>query len=85
MPRPGITPAESCIYFRHPAILCCPSCTPTATAEPSILRPGAVDDRPPDGASLTGSGLAPWEQTIFIDHYFAECVLLGGAHASRPA
>lgn len=30
-------------------------------------------------ASLKGSGLAPWKQAMYIDHYFAECVLVGGA------
>ncbi len=30
-------------------------------------------------ASLKGSGLAPWKQAIYIDHYFAECVRVGGA------
>lgn len=29
--------------------------------------------------TVKGSGLAPWKQTMFIDHYFAECVLVGGA------
>ena len=29
--------------------------------------------------SLRGAGLDRWKQTIYIDHYFAECVLVGGA------
>lgn len=30
-------------------------------------------------ASLKGSGIAPWKQAMYIDHYFSECVLIGGA------
>jgi hypothetical protein len=30
-------------------------------------------------ASIKGSGLDPWRQAMYIDHYFAECVLVGGA------
>lgn len=30
-------------------------------------------------ASLKGSGIAPWKQAMYIDHYFSECVLVGGA------
>lgn len=30
-------------------------------------------------ASLKGSGLSPWKQAMYVDHYFAECVLVGGA------
>lgn len=29
--------------------------------------------------TLRGAGLDQWKQTIYIDHYFAECVLVGGA------
>ncbi len=29
--------------------------------------------------SLKGTGLSPWRQAMYIDHYFAECVLVGGA------
>jgi adenosylcobalamin-dependent ribonucleoside-triphosphate reductase len=37
-------------------------------------------------ASLKGSGIAPWRQAMYIDHYFAECVLVGGARrAARMA
>lgn len=35
-------------------------------------------------ASLKGSGLAPWKQAMYIDHYFAECVLVGGARRCLP-
>jgi adenosylcobalamin-dependent ribonucleoside-triphosphate reductase len=30
-------------------------------------------------ASIKGSGMDPWKQSIYIDHYFSECVLIGGA------
>lgn len=30
-------------------------------------------------SSLKGSGIAPWKQAMYIDHYFSECVLVGGA------
>ena len=30
-------------------------------------------------ASLKGAGLANWKQAMYLDHYFAECVLVGGA------
>lgn len=30
-------------------------------------------------ASIKGAGLEPWLQALFVDHYFAECVLVGGA------
>lgn len=30
-------------------------------------------------ATIKGAGLARWKQAIYIDHYFAECVLVGGA------
>ena len=33
-------------------------------------------------ASVIGAGLAPWLQTLYIDHYLAECVLVGGARRS---
>lgn len=37
-------------------------------------------------AHVKGSGMAPWMCTIFIDHYLAECVLVGGARrAARMA
>ena len=51
---------------------------------------GGMQDRPASGpvplmnafvkaSSLKGSGLAPWKQAMYVDHYFAECVLVGGA------
>lgn len=37
-------------------------------------------------ATLKGGGLPPWLQAMYIDHYFAECVLVGGARrAARMA
>lgn len=30
-------------------------------------------------ASLKGSGLPLWKQAMYVDHYFSECVLVGGA------
>lgn len=32
--------------------------------------------------SIKYSGLQPWEQAMWIDHYLAECVLVGGARRS---
>lgn len=58
---------------------------------------GGMQDRPASGpvplmnafakaASLRGAGLSPWLQAMYIDHYFAECVLVGGARrAARIA
>jgi hypothetical protein len=51
---------------------------------------GGMQNRPASGpvalmnafnkaASLKGSGLARWRQAMYVDHYFAECVLVGGA------
>ena len=37
-------------------------------------------------ATIKNAGLAPWRQTIFVDHYLSECVLVGGARrAARIA
>lgn len=33
-------------------------------------------------ATVKGAGMSPWKQAIFIDHYLAECVLVGGARRS---
>jgi adenosylcobalamin-dependent ribonucleoside-triphosphate reductase len=33
-------------------------------------------------ATLKGAGLERWRQAIYLDHYFAECVLVGGARRS---
>jgi ribonucleoside-triphosphate reductase (formate) len=51
---------------------------------------GGMQNRPASGpvalinafnkaASIKGSGLAMWKQAMYVDHYFAECVLVGGA------
>lgn len=51
---------------------------------------GGMQDRPASGpvalmdafhkaASLKGASLSPWKQAMYLDHYFAECVLVGGA------
>ena len=61
----------------------------------SNIRPkgspiGGMQNRPASGpvalinafnkaASLKGSGLERWRQAMYVDHYFAECVLVGGA------
>lgn len=37
-------------------------------------------------ATLKGSNLEPYQQAMYVDHYFAECVLVGGARrAARMA
>lgn len=57
-------------------------------AKGSLIR--GMQDRPASGpvplmnaflkaSSLKGSGLKPWKQAMYVDHYFAECVLVGGA------
>ncbi len=33
-------------------------------------------------ATLKGAGLERWRQSLYLDHYFAECVLVGGARRS---
>jgi adenosylcobalamin-dependent ribonucleoside-triphosphate reductase len=49
-----------------------------------------MQDRPASGprplikaiqrvATVKNAGMAPWRQTMFVDHYLAECVLVGGA------
>lgn len=54
---------------------------------------GGMQNRPASGpvalmnaftkaASLKGTGLDPWRQTLYVDHYFSECVLVGGARRS---
>jgi len=51
---------------------------------------GGMQNRPASGpvalmgafnkaATLKGSGIAKWRQAMYVDHYFAECVLVGGA------
>ncbi len=52
-----------------------------------------MQDRPASGpkplmfainrvSSVKGSGLSQWKQAMFVDHYLAECVLVGGARRS---
>lgn len=52
-----------------------------------------MQDRPSSGpkplmnslekvATLKGAGLSPWKQAMYVDHYLAECVLVGGARRS---
>ena len=33
-------------------------------------------------ATVKGAGMSPWKQAMFVDHYLAECVLVGGARRS---
>lgn len=58
---------------------------------------GGMQDRPASGpgplisainkvAKLRDAGMEPWRSTMYADHYFAECVLVGGARrAARMA
>src|SRR5690606_28181667 len=58
---------------------------------------GGMQDRPASGpkplmnaiakvASIKNAGMSPWKQAMYIDHYLAECVLVGGARrAARIA
>lgn len=58
---------------------------------------GGMQNRPASGpgplmeaiakiAALRGTGMEPWESTMHVDHYLAECVLVGGARrAARMA
>lgn len=32
--------------------------------------------------TIKGAGMSPWKQALFVDHYLAECVLVGGARRS---
>ena len=52
-----------------------------------------MQDRPSSGpkplmkaieklTTIKGAGLSPWKQAMFVDHYLAECVLVGGARRS---
>jgi len=54
---------------------------------------GGMQNRPASGpmalmnafakaSSIKGAGLEKWKQTMYVDHYFAECVLCGGARRS---
>lgn len=51
---------------------------------------GGMQNRPASGpkplmqalercATVRGSGMEPWRQAMYVDHYLAECVLVGGA------
>lgn len=58
---------------------------------------GGMQDRPASGpkplmnainkvATVKNTGMSPWKQAIYVDHYLAECVLVGGARrAARIA
>lgn len=59
---------------------------------------GGMQNRPASGpvpfmealnsikASVMGRGMEPWEQEVWVDHFLAECVLVGGARrAARIA
>src|SRR5258708_97119 len=58
---------------------------------------GGMQNRPASGpkplmnaisrvATVKNAGMSPWKQAIFVDHYLAECVLVGGARrAARIA
>lgn len=58
---------------------------------------GGMQDRPASGpkplmhaiakvATVKNAGMSPWKQAMFVDHYLAECVLVGGARrAARIA
>lgn len=58
---------------------------------------GGMQNRPASGpkplmnaiarvATIKNAGMSPWKQAMFIDHYLAECVLVGGARrAARIA
>lgn len=52
-----------------------------------------MQDRPSSGpkplmnainklSTIKGANMSPWKQTMFADHYLAECVLVGGARRS---
>lgn len=52
-----------------------------------------MQDRPASGpepimnaiqhvASIKGAGMSAWKQAMYVDHYMAECVLVGGARRS---
>lgn len=48
--------------------------------------PGPLIDAINKVAKLRDAGMEPWRATMFADHYFAECVLVGGARrAARMA
>ena len=41
--------------------------------------PGPLMDALANVARIKNAGMAPWRQTMYVDHYLAECVLVGGA------
>jgi adenosylcobalamin-dependent ribonucleoside-triphosphate reductase len=41
--------------------------------------PGPLINAITNLARVKSAGMAPWRQTLYIDHYLAECVLVGGA------
>lgn len=54
---------------------------------------GGMQNRPSSGpiplinafikaGTLKGAGLEPWRQAMYLDHYFSECVLVGGSRRS---
>jgi ribonucleoside-triphosphate reductase (formate) len=54
---------------------------------------GGMQNRPSSGpkplmqaiskvASIKGAGMSLWKQSMYVDHYLAECVLVGGARRS---
>lgn len=48
--------------------------------------PGALIAAIRNVAALREAGMAPWRSTMYADHYYAECVLVGGARrAARMA
>ncbi len=48
--------------------------------------PGPLMDAMANIAKIRGTNMAPWKATMFVDHYLAECVLVGGARrAARMA
>lgn len=64
---------------------------------PKGSKIGGMQNRPASGprplmkaiekvATVKAAGLDPWKQTMFVDHYLSECVLVGGARrAARIA
>ena len=54
-----------------------------------------MQDRPASGpgplilaiekiAKMRDADMEPWRSTMFVDHYLAECVLVGGARRAAP-
>jgi len=64
-----------------------------STVRPKGAPIKGMQDRPSSGpkplmnafdrlATIKGAGMSPWKQAMFVDHYLAECVLVGGARRS---